>query len=134
MMKFAPIAGLLFLLPLAAHAQTTEDSATFFKAVNQNNDQTLSLKELNSYATKKFEKLNTKGTKTLSREELGDRISDADFDVANKGHRKDRTLSEREFKGYVDSLFRQANSKGKRTLNADELGSPAGQKLIKLLQ
>lgn len=123
----------IVLLAGAAYAQAPTDPSAFLKEVNSNNDQTLSRKELDAYAAKKFTQLNTKGHETLSRAELGDRISDADFDAANTGHRKDQTLSRREFIAYVDRLFKEANAKGNRSLSLEELGAPAGQKLIQLL-
>jgi hypothetical protein len=38
-----------------------------------------------------------------------------------------------EFKAYVDNLFREANTVGEKTLSEDELKTPAGEKLIRLL-
>jgi hypothetical protein len=128
----AMVSAILFVS--AAYAQGAgTDAGSFLSEVNRNNDQTLSMKELNSYAAKKSTELNTAGHKSLSRAELGDRISDADFDAANTHHNKDQTLTRAEFVTYVDGLFREANTKGSKTLSIDELGTPAGQKLITLL-
>lgn len=126
------IAGLI-LFAAAGYAQSAMDPDAFLKAVNRNNDQTLSMRELNAYASKKFTKLNTTGHKSLSRAELGDRISDADFDAANTNHHKDQTLTRGELVAYVDRLFKEANTKGTKTLSLTELRSPAGEKLITLL-
>lgn len=131
MLKALGLAGVMLLSTAAAYAQS--DPAAFLKEVNRDNDKTLSLQELNYFAVKKFHELNTKGTKTLSRRELGDRISDADFAAANTDRRKDQTLSLSEFIKYVDLLFREANTKGTKTLSLAELSSPAGHKLIRLL-
>ncbi len=134
MLKALGISGIIFLSAVAANAQAAPDASAFLSKVNQNNDKTLSIREANAYAAKKFQELNAKGTRTLSRQELAGRISDADFNAANTEHRKDQTLSKSEFISYVDHLFRQANTKGGKTLSVDELGSPAGQKLMILLQ
>jgi hypothetical protein len=122
----------LTLLSTIAYGQA-EDANAFLNKVNSNHDKTISLTELNSYASKRFDALNRNGDKTLSRAELGDRISDADFKAANTGKHRDQTLSKREFIRYADLLFREANTKGHHSLSADELNSPAGQKLMKLL-
>jgi hypothetical protein len=108
----------------------------FNTEVNTNNDQTISLKELHVFAMKKFNELNKAGDKTLSMDELSGRISKADFDEANTGAKKSPThptLSRTEFSGYVQKLFREANTKGTRSLSAVELDTPAGKKLIMLL-
>ncbi len=128
----AAIAGII-LLAGAGYAQSATDADAFLSKVNQNNDKTLSMRELNAYASKKFEELNTTGHKSLSRKELGDRISDTDFDAANTNHHKDQTLTQGEFIAYADRLFKEANTKGQKSLSLSELGSPAGEKLITLL-
>jgi hypothetical protein len=128
----AAIAGII-LFAGAGYAQSATDVDAFLSKVNQDNDKTISMRELNAYALKKFDELNTTGHKTLSRKELGDRISDTDFDAANTGHHKDQTLSWSEFIAYVDRLFKEANTKGHKSLSATELGSPTGEKLITLL-
>lgn len=132
--RFGTAIACAILLAGAAYAQSAMDADAFLSKVNQNNDKTLSMRELNAYASKKFDELNTTGHKTLSRKEIGDRISDADFNAANTGlHKEDQTLSKDEFIGYTDRLFKEANTKGKKSLSATELGTPAGEKLITLL-
>lgn len=111
-------------------------AADFIKEVNTNNDQTISLKELDTFAMKKFGELNKTGDKTLSMDELNGRISKTDFDAANTGIKKSSnhpSLSKAEFSAYADKLFKEANTKGTNSLSADELNTPAGQKLIMLL-
>jgi hypothetical protein len=134
MLKVLVLAGALLVSPIVANAQSATDPTAFLNEVNKNNDKTLSLKEVDAYAAKKFRELNRNGTRTLSRQELGDRISDADFSAANTGHRKDQTLSKAEFMSYVDRLFKEANSRGAKTVSVEELSSPAGEKLITLLR
>jgi hypothetical protein len=136
MLKVLRFAGVILLSTTAAYAQS--DPSAFLSKVNKDNDKTLSMHELNAYAARKFVELNTRGSKSLfhaslSRTELGDRISDSDFEKANTGHRKDETLSRSEFINYADLLFEKANRRGDKTLSVDELGSPAGRKLMKLL-
>jgi hypothetical protein len=132
MLKALGLSVVILVSSATAYAQS--DPSAFLSKVNKDNDKTLSLGELNTYAAARFGELNTKGTKSLSRTEVGDRLSDSDFKIANNGNEKDMTLTEHEFIKYVDHLFKEANAKGHKTLSAAELNSPAGQKLIRLLQ
>jgi hypothetical protein len=98
MLKALGLASIILLSTTAAYAQS--DPNAFLSRVNKDNDKTISLGELNAYAANKFVELNTKGKKSLSRTEVGDRLSDADFKAANNGNKKDMTLSKREFITY----------------------------------
>jgi hypothetical protein len=112
------------------------------KAVDANHDKTLSLPEVQAYALKRFAILDAEKDGTLTKAELGDRISDADFKAANrKPDGKEATLSKTEFSIYVSKLFAAANKHVKTgrtdvdgTLSEEELATPAGEKLIKLLE
>ena len=134
-------AAALFLGLLLAPVALAEDSASaFMNKVNANADQTLSLKEVDAYAMKRFDELNTNKDRTLSMKELAGRLSEAEFKEANTSHRRDRTLSRDEFKAYVDKLFVEANIHPEQghaaadgTLSKNELETKAGKKLMKLL-
>lgn len=130
------------LLAATGTAALAESPAEFLKAVNTNHDRTLSLPEIQAYALKRFAALDTHKDGTLSKVELGDRISDDDFKIADTKHdARPLTLSKAEFSIYVSKLFAEANKNVKPghtdvdgTLSAAELATPAGKKLIKLLE
>lgn len=114
---------------LASAAAMT--AAEFMKAANTNGDSTLSKDEVDAYARKRFAALETDKDKTLDQKELKGRLSEAGMTAADPD--KDKTVDEAEFVGYADTLFAEANKKGDKTLSVEELGSPAGEKLIALL-
>ena len=134
--------GAVVALIAAIRPALAESPAEFLKAVDANHDKTLSLVEVQVYALKRFAALDTKKDGTLSRSEIGDRMSDDDFKVANTKHEtRNPTLSKAEFTIYVAKLFAAANKTVRSgrtdvdgTLSATELATPAGEKLIKLLE
>jgi len=114
--------------------QSVPTAADFLKMVNTDNDKTISIPEIDAFATKKFDELKKPGKQALSMGDLRDRISQADFDAANTtSGNAVPTLSKAEFLAYVDKLFKEANTVGKSTLSETELNTPAGEKLIHLL-
>ena len=133
----AAVAGSVMAQPACAE----ETPATFLKKVNHDADKTLSLPEVTAYALKRYAALDADHDGTLSEKELGDRISPEDFALADTKHGAgERTLSKVEFTNYVAKLFAAANENVKAgdtkvdsTLTEEELGTPAGLKLIKLL-
>ena len=134
----ALIGGFVSIRPASA----AETPATFMKKVNRDADTTLSLPEVTAYALKRYGALDTNHDGTLTEKELGDRISADDFAMADTKHGAGtRTLSKVEFTTYVAKLFAAANENVKAgdtkvdsTLTLEELGTPAGSKLIKLLE
>jgi hypothetical protein len=102
--------------------------------VATDNTNTISLPQIDAFATKKFDELKKPGEKALSMADLRGRISQEDFDAANttRGNAVP-TLSRVEFLAWVDKLFREANTVGQKTLSEEELKTPAGEKLIRLL-
>jgi Ca2+-binding EF-hand superfamily protein len=119
--------ALLGLVGVAA-AQTP---SAFLKAVDTDNDGTITLDEVKTYAAKRFDALEKDKDGTLDMKELKGRISAAGFKAANTD--TDTTLDQTEFLAYVETLFKQAND-GDATLDAKELASPAGKKLVALLK
>ena len=123
------------------HAFAAETPATFLAKVDHDADKTLSLPEVTTYALKRYAALDVDHDGTLTETELGDRISPEDFALADTKHGAGaRTLSKVEFTTYVAKLFAAANERVKpgdtkvdSSLTEDELGTPAGLKLIKLL-
>jgi hypothetical protein len=127
------IAGVL-LVSGAGVGQSGPTPSEFLKMVDTDNDKTISFPEIDAFAVKKFDELKKPGEEALSIADLRDRISQADFDAANttRGNAVP-TLSKVEFLAWVDKLFREANTVGEKTLSEEELKTPAGEKLIRLL-
>jgi hypothetical protein len=127
------IAGVL-LVSSAVVGQSGPTAADFLKMVGTDNSNTISLPQIDAFATKKFGELKKPGEEALSMADLRGRISQEDFDAANttRGNAVP-TLNRVEFLAWVDKLFREANTVGEKTLSEEELKSPAGEKLIRLL-
>jgi hypothetical protein len=127
------IAGVLLVCD-AGVGQSGPTAADFLKMVATDNTNTISLPQIDAFATKKFDELKKPGEKALSMADLRGRISQEDFDAANttRGNAVP-TLSSVEFLAWVDKLFREANTVGQKTLSEEELKTPAGEKLIRLL-
>ena len=139
MIKRSTFVGISLALMVAAApalAQENMSPAAFLHVVNQNDDKTISQKEVDAYAAKQFDAINQNKDNTLSQKELAGRISEAGFKTANTDYDKpaDHTISKAEFMSYVDRLFKEANDNPDGTLSVKELSTPAGEKLIRLLR
>jgi len=132
----AGVIASVLLVSGASLGQSAPSAADFLKMVATDNGKTISLPEIDAFATKKFDDLIKPGEQALSMAELRGRISQADFDAANTTRGSSSTvptLSRTEFLAYVDKLFRKANTVGEKTLSEKELKTPSGKKLIRLL-
>jgi hypothetical protein len=127
------VAGVV-LVAAAGFGQSAPSASEFLKMVDTDHDKTISIPEIDAFATKKFNELKKPGEEALSMADLDGRISQADFDAANttRGNAVP-TLSKVEFLAWIDKLFREANTVGEKTLSEEELKTPAGEKLIRLL-
>jgi hypothetical protein len=127
------VAGVV-LVAAAGFGQSAPSASEFLKMVDTDHDKTISIPEIDAFATRKFNELKKPGEEALSMADLGGRISQADFDAANttRGNAV-ATLSKVEFLAWIDKLFREANTVGEKTLSEEELKTPAGEKLIRLL-
>lgn len=132
----------LVLMALGAAAQAAESPAAFLAKVNTNGDKTLSLAEVSKYALTRYDALDADHDNKLTMKELGGRLTEVDFEEANTKHSSETpSLSSSEFTVYVAKLFGEANqhllsgnTNVSGTLSARELATPAGEKLIKLLE
>jgi hypothetical protein len=127
------VAGVV-LVAAAGFGQSAPTASEFLKMVDTDHDKTISVPEIDAFATRKFDELRKPGEEALSMADLGGRISQADFDAANttRGNAVP-TLSKVEYLAWVDKLFKEANTVGEKTLSEEELKTPAGEKLIRLL-
>ncbi len=127
------IAGFAALGLVASFGAVRADMTptAFLKAVDKDSDGTVTLDEVKAYAAVRFKALETDKDGTLDEKELKGRLSETGFKSANLDG--DKTIDEKEFVAYVETLFKEANDKD-TTLDAKELGTPAGKKLVMLLQ
>jgi hypothetical protein len=125
----------VLLISGAGLGQSGPSAADFLKMVATDNSNTISLPQIDALATKKFDELKRPGEGALSMDDLRGRISQEDFDAANttRGNAVP-TLSRIEFLAWVEKLFKEANTVGEKTLSEQELKTPAGEKLIRLLR
>lgn len=132
----------LILGTLGAAALAAESPSAFLAKVNTNGDKTLSLAEVSKYALTRYDALDTDHDDKLTMKEVGDRMTPEDFKEANTKHSSETpSLSRSEFTVYVAKLFSEANqhlhsgnTNVSGTLSDRELATPAGEKLIKLLE
>jgi hypothetical protein len=129
------IVGVLLVSSAGVSQSSPPTAAEFLKMVATDNSNAISLPEIDALAMKKFDELKKPGEEALSMADLRGRISQPDFDAANttRGNAVP-TLSRAEFSAWIEKLFRQANTVGEKTLSEEELKTPAGEKLIRLLQ
>ena len=128
-------AGMLMaagLLSLISASPAFADAAAL-KALDTDNDGTVSLAEAQAGASKVFATLNPDKDATLDApRELGDRIDAAALKAADPDN--DGTLDAKEYAKIVESKFKAADPDGDGTLDAKELSSPAGAALLELVQ
>lgn len=104
---------------------------SFLAAVDTDHDETVTLDEIKTYAIARFQAMETDKDGTLDALELKGRLSATGFKQAGAG--ADITIDQAGFLAYVEKLFKEANDSD-GTLDAKELRSPAGRKLVRLLR
>ena len=117
--KLAPVVLLSVLAASAAFAD-----AAALKALDTDNDGTVSLAEAQAGASKVFTALNTDKDGTLHAKELAGRLNAAVLG----------TLDAKQYAKIVQSKFKAADTDNDGTLDEMELSSPAGAALLKLIQ
>ena len=143
-MRLGLMAGALsaVLLP-AGRAAAAIAGADFLSKVDTNGDKTISMKELDVYAGRRYDLIAKQSGGSVTSLQLGGRIPVKDFQAARgKSHDPNPdALSRAEFVGYAEKLFIEANTQVKKgsspadgTLDLDELNTSAGKKLIELLE
>ena len=79
-----------------------------------------------------FDRLDRDHDGTLDRRELAGRLTAKELAAADPDH--DATLTKDEYLAVVEQRFNAANADGDGTLDAKELTTKAGQKLMRLLK
>jgi hypothetical protein len=116
---------------VAASPVLAISGADALKRLNHDSDQTLDLPEVLDASAKQFQELNKDNDLTLDKAETAGLVTDAEWKAYNKDH--DGALELDEWLNIVRARFRAADSKKDGKLTAQELDSPAGQALLKLV-
>ena len=112
-----------------ARADSVSD---FIAKWDPDHDRTLDLAEIKEAADAEFVKLDVDHEGSLSRKELGDRVTKTEFTAADVDH--DGTLDKAEYESIVAKRFQAANPDNDTTIDVAELKTTAGQRLLRLLQ
>jgi len=102
----------------------------FLQQWDTDHDGTLSLDEIKTAASARFDALDRRRTGRLSRSHLAGVLTVQQFRKADKD--KDGTLDQEEFLSVVEELFQAADKDHDGTLDKKELGSPAGKALLRV--
>jgi hypothetical protein len=114
-----------------ASAALAISGADALKRLNHDSDQTLELPEVLDASAKRFQELNKDNDLTLDKAETAGLVSDAECKAHNKDH--EGTLELDEWLNIVRARFHAADTKRDGKLTVQELDSPAGQELLKLV-
>jgi len=99
--------------------------------LNHDKDQTLEMPEAIDAGAETFKSLNNDGDLTLERAEVAGRVTEADWAAVNKDH--DKTLELDEWLSIVRKRFNAADTKHTGKLDAAELDTQAGQRLVQMI-
>ena len=105
--------------------------ADALKRLNHDTDQTLELPEALAAAAKQFQALNKDNDLTLEKAETAGLVTDPEWKEYNKDH--DGALELDEWLNIVRARFQAADTKKDGKLTVQELDSPAGQALLRLV-
>jgi Ca2+-binding EF-hand superfamily protein len=124
-------AALIAIVPFALQTRA-EGPTDAIAAWDSDHDGTLDQAEINKAAAAEFAKLDVDHDGTLDAKELGQRVTQAQFLAADKD--KDGTLDQSEYQSIVTERFHAANPDNDTTIEVAELQTPAGRRLIELLE
>ena len=130
MSKIALAVFLISALSMAACGRSG-NSAAALKALDPDNDGTISVAEAKAGGSQIFAKLNSDNDKTLDAKELAGRLDEASIKAADPDH--DGTLDAKEYEAVGAEKFKAADPDNDGTVDKKELDSPAGQELLKLI-
>lgn len=102
------------------------------KAIDPDSDGTVSLAEAQDAAAKKFAAMDPDNDGTIDLKEAKGKMAKAKFKKTDADN--DGTVDKAEYSALVESAFKAADPDGDGTLDAKELKTPAGQKLLSLIQ
>ena len=125
--------------PGASHALM--GSETIVSRVDKDGDKKLSLEEVRAAAARQYDLIRSKNGDRVTMLQLGGRLVPADLKAVSGAPGVATSVSKDQYLALVDRFFDEADVRhkagdppGSGELDMDELGSPAGKKLIGLLQ
>jgi len=125
----APLAvGMVTALPASAAPKRSR----LMQLLDSDNDGTVDLAEAKKAASALFDRLDRNHTGTLDKRELGGRVTNQEFAVADPD--KDGTLTKNEYLTVVERRFKAADPDNDGTLDERELRSRLGRALLRLVQ
>jgi len=104
---------------------------TALKALDTDNDGTISLAEAQASGAKTFAKLNSDNDGTLDVKELAGRLDEAGIKASDPDN--DGTLESKEYEAVVAAKFKAADPDNDGTVDKKELDGSSGQELLKLI-
>jgi Ca2+-binding EF-hand superfamily protein len=119
-----------FLAGLPVFAKSRHSK--WIRMLDTDNDGTVDLAEARKAASSLFDKLERDHDGTLDKRELAGRLTPKELAAADPDH--DGTLTKEEYLAVVDQRFAAADPDHDGTLDAGELGTQAGQALLRLLK
>jgi hypothetical protein len=134
MLRLRLIASAVMLIATASvsHQARADKVSDFIARWDPDHDKTLDVSEINKAADAQFDSLDADHDGTLSRKELGGRVTKAEFAAADADH--DGTLTKDEYETIVARRFKAANPDHDTTIDVAELKTRAGRHLLQLLQ
>ena len=136
------IGGALALSTFAAgDARAVMGGETIMDRVDADGDKTLSLAEVRAAAAKRYDLIRSKNGGHVTMLQLGGRLVPADLKTAGGPSGLSAAVSKDEYLALASKFFDAADAKrtqsdapGSGKLDVEELESPAGKKLVGLLQ
>src|ERR1700691_2651260 len=114
--------SLLVTVALMPQARAEDMSPEFVSMWDANHDGTLDLAEVNKSAAAMFAKLDVDHDGSLTKQELGNRVTEEEFAAADTDH--EGTLDMAEYQSIVAKRFQAANKDNDGTIDAMELRKP----------
>ena len=137
------LSGLLVLAGAlaAGPAWAVMGGATIISRVDTNGDHKLSLAEVRAAAARRYDLIKSKNGDHVTMLQLGGRLVPADLKAVGGIPGVSTQVSKEQYLALVDKFFGEADARrkpgdphGAGKLDVDELSSPAGKKLVGLLQ
>lgn len=133
--------ALLTVVGPVAGARAVMGSATIMARVDTDGDGTLSRAEVRSAASKRYDLIKSKNGGRVTQLQLGGRVTASEMKKVGLAPGLSTVVGKDAYLALADRFFDEADMKknsgaaaGGGSLDAAELGSPAGEKLIGLLQ
>ncbi|WP_414462915.1 EF-hand domain-containing protein [Hyphomicrobium sp. B1] len=106
-------------------------SAAILHMLDTDNDATVDLAEARQAGAAVFDRLDSDKDGTLNIDELSGRLTKEEIEAGNPGHKDNLTRDQ--YLAIVDLRFKGVDSSHDQKLDIQELSSPSGESLVKLI-